>query len=77
MQELVNSIDLLHMYMPMVMTGLTLTVTCPVNPIQLTVLYLINTIHTVTPRPEAHLGMILFEVFWKNIHLIPQDQIVQ
>ena len=32
---------------------------------------------TVKPRPEAHMDMILFEVFWKNIHLIPQDQIVQ
>ena len=28
-------------------------------------------------RPEAHMYMILFEVFLKNIHLIPQDQIVQ
>ena len=34
-------------------------------------------IHTVKPRSEAHLDMILFEVFLKNIHLIPQDQIVQ
>ena len=32
---------------------------------------------TVKPRPEAHMDMILFEVFLKNIHLIPQDQIVQ
>ena len=32
---------------------------------------------TVKPRPEAHMDMILFEVLWKNIHLIPQDQIVQ
>ena len=32
--------------------------------------------HTVKPRPEAHMDMILFEVFLKNIHLIPQDQIV-
>ena len=29
------------------------------------------------PRPEAHMDMILFDVFLKNIHLIPQDQIVQ
>ena len=34
-------------------------------------------IHTVKPRPEVHMDMILFEVFLKNIHLIPQDQIVQ
>ena len=32
---------------------------------------------TVTPRPEAHMDMILFEVFLKNIHLFPQDQIVK
>ena len=32
---------------------------------------------TVKPRPEAHMDMILLEVFLKNIHLIPQDQIVQ
>ena len=32
---------------------------------------------TVKPRPEAHMDIILFEVFLKNIHLIPQDQIVQ
>ena len=29
-------------------------------------------INTVIPRPEAHMDMILFEVFLKNIHLIPQ-----
>ena len=34
-------------------------------------------VRTVKPRPEAHMDMILFEVFLKNIHLIPQDQIVQ
>ena len=33
--------------------------------------------NTVKPRPEAHMDMIIFEVFLKNIHLIPQDQIVQ
>ena len=33
--------------------------------------------YTVKPRPEAHMDMIHFEVFLKNIHLIPQDQIVQ
>ena len=33
--------------------------------------------YTVEPRPEAHMDMILFEVILKNIHLIPQDQIVQ
>ena len=33
--------------------------------------------NTVKPRPEVHMDMILFEVFLKNIHLIPQDQIVQ
>ena len=36
-----------------------------------------NVEDTVKPRPEAHMDMILFEVFLKNIHLIPQDQIVQ
>ena len=34
-------------------------------------------LHTVKPRPEAHMDMILFEVFLKNIHLIPQYQIVR
>ena len=33
--------------------------------------------HIVKPRPEAHMDMTLFEVFLKNIHLIPLDQIVQ
>ena len=37
----------------------------------------LTTMPTVKPRPEAHMDMILFEVFLKNIHLIPQDQIVQ
>ena len=32
--------------------------------------------YAVKPRPEAHMDLILFEVFLKNIHLIPQDQIV-
>ena len=32
---------------------------------------------TVKPRLEVHMDMILFEVILKNIHLIPQDQIVQ
>ena len=36
----------------------------------------VDHICTVKPRPEAHMDMILFEVFLKNIHLIPQDQIV-
>ena len=33
---------------------------------------------TVKPRPESQsrMDMILFEVFLKNIHLIPQDQMV-
>jgi len=26
------------------------------------------------PRPEEHVDMIPFEVFLKNIHLIPQDE---
>ena len=34
-------------------------------------------LHTVKPRPEAHMDMILFEVFLKNIDLIPQQQILQ
>ena len=33
--------------------------------------------HTVKPHPEAHMNMILFEVCLKNIHLTPQDQIIQ
>ena len=33
-------------------------------------------LHTVKPRPEAHMDMILFEVFLKGIDLIPQ-QILQ
>ena len=32
---------------------------------------------TVKPRPEAHMDMILFEVFLKSIDLIPQQQILQ
>ena len=31
---------------------------------------------TVKSRPVSHMDMILFEVFLKNIHLIPQDQMV-
>ena len=34
-----------------------------------------NQSHTVKPRPEAHMDMIVFEVFLKSIHLIPQQQI--
>ena len=34
---------------------------------------LTGTKHTVKPRPEAHMDMILFEVFLKNIHLIPDS----
>ena len=33
--------------------------------------------HTVKPRPEVHMDMILFEVFLKSIDLIPQQQILQ
>ena len=40
-------------------------------------LFCVNIACTVKPRPEAHMDMILFEVFLKNIPLIPQDQIVQ
>ena len=29
-----------------------------------------NTMYTVKPRPEAHMDMIHFEVFLKNIHMI-------
>ena len=32
---------------------------------------------TIKPRPEAHMDMILFEVFLKSIDLIPQQQILQ
>ena len=30
---------------------------------------------SVKPHPEAHIDMILFEVFLKNIDLIPQQHI--
>ena len=33
--------------------------------------------HTVKPRPEAHMDMILFEVFLKSIYLIPKQHILQ
>ena len=33
--------------------------------------------YRVKSRPEAHMDMILSELFLKNIHLIPQGQIVQ
>ena len=33
--------------------------------------------HTVKPRPEAHMDVILFEVLLKSIDLIPQQQILQ
>ena len=33
--------------------------------------------NTIKPHPEEYRDMILFEVFLKNIHLIPHDQIVQ
>ena len=39
--------------------------------------FLGDTRYTVKARPEVHMDMILFEVFLKNIHLIPQDQIIQ
>ena len=32
---------------------------------------------TVKPHPEAHMDMIIFEVFLKSINLIPQQQILQ
>ena len=32
---------------------------------------------TIKPRLEAHMDMILFEVFLKSIDLIPQQQILQ
>ena len=32
---------------------------------------------TVKPHPEAHMDMILFEVFLESIDLIPQQQILQ
>ena len=35
------------------------------------------TVPTVKPRPEAHMDMILFEVFLKSMDLIPQQQILQ
>ena len=36
-----------------------------------------NAWNTVKPRPEAHMDMILFEVFLKSMDLIPQQQILQ
>ena len=33
--------------------------------------------HTVKPRPEAHMDMVLSKVFLKSIDLIPQQQILQ
>ena len=33
--------------------------------------------YTVKPRPEAHMDMILIEVFLKSIDLLPQQQILQ
>ena len=35
-----------------------------------------STSYTIKPCPEAHMDMILFEVFLKSINLIPQ-QILQ
>ena len=40
-------------------------------------LFHISKNNTVKPRPEAHMDMILFEVFLKSIDLIPQQQILQ
>ena len=39
--------------------------------------FLDHVLTTVKPRPEAHMDMTPFQVFLKNIHLIPQNQIVQ
>ena len=40
-------------------------------------LYQVTTMqNTVKPRPEAHMDMILFEVFLKSTDLIPQQQIL-
>ena len=36
-----------------------------------------RSVYTVKPRPEAHMDMVLFEVFLKSIDLIPQQQILQ
>ena len=33
--------------------------------------------HTLKPRPEAHMDMILVKVVLKSIDLIPQQQILQ
>ena len=33
--------------------------------------------NTLKPRPEAHMDMILFEMFLKSIDLISQQQILQ
>ena len=40
-------------------------------------MYMYLSMHTVKPRPEAHMDMILLEVFLKSINLIPQQQILQ
>ena len=45
--------------------------------LQMVTCHTLNDDITVKPHPEAHMDMILFEVFLRNIHLIPQDQIVQ
>ena len=36
--------------------------------------YQANLMHTVKPRPEAHMDMILFEVFLKSIDLIQNNR---
>ena len=33
--------------------------------------------NTIKPRPEAHMDMILFEVFLKSINLIPQQKMLK
>ena len=35
----------------------------------------VNAILYIKPRPEAHMDMILFDVFLKSINFIPQQQI--
>ena len=47
------------------------------NKIHLWMLYYVLLCTTVKPRPEAHIDMILFEMFLKSIDLISQQQILQ
>ena len=53
---------------------ITISSSCQGEDLKQRLPFLLN---TVKPRPEAHMDMILFEVFLKSIDLIPQQQILQ